>query len=164
MMWGMRGKALLVLAVIALGVAADQAVKVVAVDLLSGRPPVEVAGGLLVFRYVENPGAILSLGAGLSPSQRSWIFTVAVGAILAALVAFVVLSRGTRALELWAVALIASGGVGNLIDRVRFGFVRDYVLLAIGRLPTAVFNLADAAITAGGVLLLIHLLTSRRGK
>src|SRR5512143_1491945 len=157
-----RAHALLVVLVILGGVALDQAVKIAAVRLLEGRAPVTVAGGLVQLRSVENRGAMLSLGSGLTPRQRLWIFTIAECALLGGLVAYAVLSAGASALELWAVALVASGGVGNVIDRVALDYVRDYVLIGIDGLPTAAFNVADVLVVVGAVLLLVGALRSRR--
>src|ERR1700760_918545 len=65
----------------------------------------------------ENPGAFLSMGASLPPTSRLWLFTAAVGLVLAVLVAVALFARLTL-FESFAVALIAGGGIGNLIDRI----------------------------------------------
>lgn len=160
----LRTKALAVLAAIAIGAAVDQAAKALAVDRLAGRPPVRLAGGFVELRYAENPGALLGLGAGLTPSQRRWIFTIAQSALLAALAAYTVFRSEARDLELSAVALVAAGGVGNLIDRVRFGFVRDYLRIGVWRLEMPAFNVADVAVAVGGTLMLVHLLSATRSR
>ena len=113
------------------------------------------AGGLLTLVYTQNEGAFLSLGAGLSPAMRTLIFTIAVGvAVVIALV--MLLARRVRGIDAVAVALIAAGGIGNLIDRLtRHGRVTDFIYMQAGPLHTGVFNIADMAITGGVIWLLI---------
>lgn len=159
----LRAKALFVILVILSGVALDQAVKIAAVRALEGGAPVTLPGGLVQLRSVENRGAMLSLGSGLTPHQRLWVFTIAECALLAGLVVYALLSSGTSTLELWAVALVAAGGAGNVLDRVALGYVRDYVLIGVHGLPTAAFNLADVLVVVGAVLLVAGVLRSRRG-
>ena len=63
-----------------------------------------------------------------------------------------------------AVALIAAGGIGNLIDRVMFhGRVTDFIYLAAGPVHTGVFNVADMAITSGVIWLVISSFAPKKG-
>ena len=129
---------------------ADQATKVIARASLPGRAPREL--GPLALVYAENAGAFLSLGEGLPRGVRRVVFDglVTIGIALAAFFLFTgrVHGRGDDV----ALALIVGGGVGNLIDRLRFGgVVTDFAYLHAGPLHTGVFNIADMAIT-GGVL------------
>jgi signal peptidase II len=150
------------LAVILLILVADQWTKAVARAHLSGAPR-HYANGLLTLILTENEGAFLSLGSTLPPAVRTAIFTVVVA--LAVLVAVVLLVRGSvRGTEALAVALVAGGGIGNLVDRIaRGGRVTDFLYLAAGPLHTGVFNVADMAIT-GGVIWLAAASFYPRGK
>jgi signal peptidase II len=142
----------------------DQATKLVAYHHLSRSVPLTFLGDSVRFQYVENLGAFLSLGAGLSPSIRVAVFVVGVSVILAGLLFYVVRASRLSRYEVMAAALVIGGGLGNLIDRVWFGFVRDFANLGIGPVRTGVFNLADVAITAGALVLAIHVLGSKREK
>ncbi len=134
---------------------ADQALKILARDRLAGAPPIALLGGAVRFEYAENRGAFLSLGAGLPEAVRFALFVLLVGAALAAALAFALRARSVPAAELAALALMAGGGVGNLVDRLAHdGAVRDYVSLGAGPLRTGILNLADVAITAGALLFL----------
>jgi len=106
---------------------------------------------------MENQGAFLSLGASLPPVVRTGIFVLAVAAILVVLMIYVVRSPGVARAELWATSLFVGGGLGNLVDRIWLGYVRDFANVGIGSLRTGVFNVADMAISTGAVLLVIHL-------
>lgn len=104
----------------------------------------------------ENTGAFLSLGSGLSVEARAAVFTIATGLGLAA--GFVYLARGRALgpLVRWGLALVVGGGLGNLVDRLfRGGRVFDFVVLHAGPLHTGVFNLADVALTAGALVLVV---------
>ena len=159
-----RSKGLLILGVSVAGIVLDQLSKVAARGLLEGKPPVRYLGGVLMFRWVENPGAFLSLGASLSPATRTALFTVLVAVVLGILVVSTIARHDASRGEAWAVALVVAGGAGNLIDRVLYGRVRDFANIAIGPVSTGIFNVADIAITAGGVVLLAVLIANRPKK
>ncbi len=102
--------------------------------------------------WVENRGVSMGLLTAGSDTAR-WAL-VAVTAIIAAGVALWI-RRATGWLEQAALGLVLGGALGNIVDRVRFGYVVDFVHLHVGRWSFYVFNVADAAITLGvGVLLL----------
>lgn len=111
--------------------------------------------GYLEFRYAENCGAAFGLMRGAPPIARKLVFGVA--AILASIALFVMFVRG-RGGTLFAVSvpLIVSGAIGNLVDRVRYGYVVDFIrfhLQDTWSYPT--FNIADIGITVGVILLVL---------
>jgi signal peptidase II len=129
----------------------DVATKAVAVSMLAMGIPRDVVGGIVRLALVYNPGA--AFGINFGPSSR-WIF---LALTLGALGILVRLYRATRAGDLprtLAVALVAGGAVGNLIDRIRSSAgVVDFIDIGVGfhRWPT--FNVADMAVTTGACLL-----------
>lgn len=128
----------------------DQATKALARDALASSPPVSLLGGAVRFQYAENPGAFLSLGAGLSPQWRFLLGVVFSGAALAALAVFAARSAQLSKVQRLGLGLVVAGGLGNLIDRIaNDGRVVDFVSVGIGPLRTGIFNIADVAITAG---------------
>ena len=110
-------------------------------------------------RYAENPGISYGLFAATSLESRIALFAVTGG------IALVVLIWMFRERQLWdivALATVLGGAVGNIIDRVRFTYVVDYADFHIGTFrPFAIFNVADAAITLGVLLLLARALFIR---
>jgi len=134
--------------------ACDQATKQMATSALGSTGPVSLAGDLVRFELAANPGAFLSLGAGLPAAARRLIFLVVVPLALA-LVALVFLrSRQLGAPQVLGLALLAGGGLGNWLDRLlHSGAVIDFVSLGVGALRTGIFNVADVAILAGALLL-----------
>ncbi len=142
-------------------VVADQWTKAIArLILVPGEP---LAVGPLAFMITKNRGAFLSLGSNLPAHLRVTIFDVLVSIVL--VVAATILFRGmlSRMSERIAVALLIGGGIGNLIDRVRFrGLVTDFMVLSAGPLHTGVFNIADTAITTGVIWLVASWIVERR--
>ena len=136
----------------------DQVSKYFVRAMISPQSSSEYLGGFFRVEHAQNKGAFLSLGAGLESRMRFWIFTVLVAAFLAW--AFWVLVRKTprnRApmdnMAATGLALVVAGGVGNLIDRVLFESVTDFLNLGLGPVRTGIFNVADMAIVAGILLL-----------
>ena len=125
---------------------------------------VTVIRGVLSFVYAENPGiAFGQLQEGGSFGR--WFFVVL--AAMAATAVFFYFLRTARNDDrmLGACALLLAGILGNLTDRVRLGFVIDFILLHAGQYHWPTFNVADASITVGALLLAYDLVfASRRTK
>lgn len=156
-------KKVALIAAIASGVLiADMITKVIAQRTLEGGPGYRFLGDTIRIDYVMNPGVFLSLGHGLSPTARFWLFVVGVGAVLVLLLALTLRDGRFHRADVVAVAAIVGGGAGNLIDRILFGSVRDFMNVGIGSLRTGIFNVADMAITFGGLALLLLPLLRRR--
>lgn len=148
-------KRILYATIIAAVLLLDQTTKMIVRATLSDFLPRHYAGRLVTLVYTENAGAFLSLGDNLPANVRTIVFDVVVAIGLIA--ALIVLFRGkvTAHGDDVALAFIIGGGVGNLIDRVRFdGKVTDFIYLQAGFLHTGVFNVADMAITFGVLWLL----------
>jgi signal peptidase II len=111
--------------------------------------------------YVRNTGAAFGVLGAAPPSVRLPLFLVVTVVAIGALVSFV---RRTPVEERWLVGAlggILGGALGNLICRVRFGEVIDFVDLHWGDLHWPAFNVADSAITVGVAVVLLHGLRGR---
>ena len=154
-----RRRALLIVAAIAvLVVALDQGSKAWARRDLAPGHEVTVIPGWLWFRLASNTGATLGLGTG-----RNELFAALALIIVVAILVLALRGDVGGVLGIAALGIVAGGAVGNLVDRVRLGGVTDFIEVHFW--PTD-FNLADAAIRFGVVLLLLALLldwTGRRG-
>ena len=112
--------------------------------------------------WVENYGVSLGMLTASSDTGR-WLL-VALTAAISAGVAVWIWREKLRA-DALALALVLGGALGNIVDRVRFGYVVDYADLHFGAFqPFLVFNIADAAITIGVLLLLLRALLTREKK
>ena len=105
---------------------------------------------VLGLRYCENTGAAFS-----SFSGERWFLVILVTVMLVVLLVFSVRYKHKCPLFLISSVMIMSGGVGNLIDRIRLGYVIDY--LDVKLFNFAVFNFADVCVVVGAILLLIFL-------
>jgi len=134
----------------------DQATKFAADDLLTLYAPVEVLPFFnLSLSY--NPGAAFSFLAGASGWQR-WFFSVLALGVSVFIVLWI---KRLQAHERWTaagLALILAGAIGNLIDRLLYGHVVDFIQLYYDRFYWPTFNIADSAITVGAVILVVHTL------
>jgi signal peptidase II len=155
----------ILLFVMLVSVGCDQATKSVAQSTLAGTEPILFLNGMVRLQYAENPGAFLSLGAGLSSETRYWIFVVLAGLLLAGLILYIFRSSlKMHILSLVGLALFAGGGLGNLIDRLtNDGRVIDFMNVGIGPVRTGIFNVADMALMAGIGLLAIFELRKGTG-
>jgi signal peptidase II len=121
-----------------------------------------VIGGFLNITYVRNPGAAFSFLADAPPVFRFVFFvTVTVLAIILVLT-YITRSKIEEPFMTFALSLILSGAVGNLIDRVRFGEVIDFIDVYIGSHHWPAFNVADSAISVGAVILLLEMFRGKK--
>jgi signal peptidase II len=129
----------------------DQLLKFVVVRTLTYGTPVEVLPFFSLY-LTYNPGAAFSFLATASGWQRWFFIAVALGASL--LISYLLLKHRANGFLCLALALVLGGAVGNLIDRVLFGAVVDFVLLHWRQYHWPAFNLADSCITVGAALLI----------
>jgi signal peptidase II len=143
----------------------DQAVKwVVTYPLdLKGQPDRTITiVNFFDLHWVENEGVSLGLLSAGSDLQR-WLLVAMTAAIAIFVAAW--LWREARRTDSVALAMVLGGALGNISDRVRFGYVLDYADLHFGEWrPFLVFNVGDAAITIGVLLLLVRALLMRDGR
>lgn len=112
-------------------------------------------------RFLANAGISLGLLHADSDTTR-WLLVALTGAIAAGVLVWMLRERDVR--DQVGLGLVLGGAVGNIIDRVRFGYVVDWADLHFGEWsPFLVFNLADAAITIGVIVLLARALLVRDG-
>ena len=113
-----------------------------------------VIGGFFNLVHVRNTGIAFSLFADSAPWFRDFLLPgismLAIGVIVALLYRQDNLSRTSRI----ALVLVLAGAVGNLYDRLMYGYVTDFLDLYVGSYHWPAFNVADSAITIGAVMLL----------
>ncbi len=132
----------------------DQVTKVIAVRTLLGQPPVVVIPNVFDFSLVYNTGAAFGFLSSASGWQNVFFVAVAAGVSLVILTMLRRLDATDRQSAL-AFALILGGALGNLIDRIRLGYVIDFIHWFYRDWHWPHFNIADSAITIGVVLLVL---------
>lgn len=137
------------LVIIAVMVALDQWTKWAIVKNIELGGTHVVIPGFFELTYLRNYGAAFSSMTGVS----MWFFALLAIVALVAIAYYFVKTDDTYT-EL-SLALIAAGAIGNLIDRVWLGYVRDFFRFYIFGSPFAVFNVADVCLTVGVILLFV---------
>jgi signal peptidase II len=134
-------------------VAADQLAKWAVLGYFDGREPRRALAGFLNLVLVCNKGAAFSFLAD-APGWQTPLFIAF--AFAAALLCGVLIVRNPgKKLFSAGLALVVGGALGNVIDRMRFGCVVDYLDFYVERWHWPAFNVADSAITLGAALLIL---------
>ena len=136
----------------ALAVAADQITKYLTVANIPLEGHMDFIPGFLGLTHFRNDGAAWSMFEG-----QQWLFAIIFAAFtVAVILEFKKNFLGFTTFEHWCLAAIYAGGLGNMIDRVRLGFVVDMIETKFITFP--VFNVADCFITCGCILMMISLI------
>jgi signal peptidase II len=151
-------------------IAADQIVKMLIVQSIELHTVgASFWGGFLRIIHTRNLAIAFSLGSGLPEQLRTVLFVMLPLLLLALLLYYLLGTDEFTAPQRWAVGAIIGGGIGNQIDRilrpsgvVDFIDVKFYGLFGLERWPT--FNIADASVVVGGILLMVTLLLEGRRK
>lgn len=121
-------------------------------DVANGRGNIiELIPNVLELRYSENTGAGWSMLTG-----KTVLLIILTSICMVAVFIYLFLNKKDHKLFRYSLVFILAGGIGNLIDRIFFGYVRDFVYFKIIDFP--IFNVADSFITIGGVLLFVYVL------
>jgi len=142
--------------------AIDQYTKHLAVEYLKDGRIVDVVSGYFRLLYVENPGAAWGFLSQTASSFRlPFFYIISALAILLIGYYFHKLSSNAWAMMI-SLSLILGGALGNLIDRIKNNFVVDFVDWYYKNNHWPTFNIADAAITAGVVLMILAILLEKK--
>jgi signal peptidase II len=150
------------LSIALLVIAVDQGTKMLVMESLNLYDTREIIPGLFNLTYLHNSGAAFGFMSGVTGGWKHWFF---VGVAVVAL-GFIMVLYAQHCLERFmytiGLGLIAGGAVGNVIDRVRFGSVVDFLDVYVGTRHWPAFNVADSAICVGvGLFLLANLLGAK---
>lgn len=141
-------------------VGCDRLTKHLASSRLAGTAGRSYLASTVRLEYAENAGAFLSLGADLPEWIRTAALTIGPAALLVVL-AIVLWRHRLPTISLAGLALIAAGGLSNLLDRILHGNVVDFINVGVGSLRTGIFNIADVAILLGIILFMGDLRSAR---
>lgn len=132
----------------------DLITKYLVVNLMSLSQSIPLIDNVFHLTYVRNTGAAFSMLSG----QRFFLILLPI-IIIVSIIIYVTIKKPKNKLLLLSLSMIVSGGIGNLIDRIRFGYVIDFFDFKIINFP--VFNVADIFVTLGATLFILLLLFSK---
>lgn len=142
------------IAITLIGVLLDQLTKLLVSGNMELYESIPVWEGVFHFTYIRNDGAAW----GIFADQR-WVFLITSSVTIIAMIAFLLLTKSRNPMIISAVAMILSGGIGNMIDRLAFGSVVDMIHVALINFP--VFNVADCFVCVGAALLFLAVLLEK---
>lgn len=130
--------------VVALCVAADQALKLWTVANLALYESAPLIPGIVELRYIQNTGGGFSILTG-----HTWLLAAVTAVLMLVIAGILVKKVFAHPLAVWSLVVVLGGGIGNLIDRVRLGYVVDMFNLQFMNYP--VFNIADIFVVCGAI-------------
>ena len=135
----------------------DRATKELAKEHLMNKEPISYFHNMIRLEYAENTGAAMNLGDGLSKPVSFWLLSIAPLTVLALLFIYTInRSKELSPGKMMSFALIFSGGVGNILDRILYDrHVTDFMIIGFNNLRTGIFNFADVCVSAGAISLLV---------
>ncbi|MBN2117010.1 MAG: signal peptidase II [Anaerolineales bacterium] len=130
--------------------------KDIAQERLASSPPISLLNDTIRIQYMENTGATLGLGSNLPREVRFALFVLLNGLISVMTLLYALKLHDLRLMQIVGLLLVASGGLGNLLDRLfNNGAAIDFMKIGIGSLRTGVFNVADLLVVAGAAIFML---------
>ncbi len=136
------------------GVGLDQLSKYLVVANLELYESIDIIPGVLRFTYIQNDGAAFG-----SFDDARWVFMILSSIAIVGILGYMFWKKPQDKLLLSALTLVASGGIGNMIDRVALGYVIDFIdFCAFPKIWMWVFNVADSLVCIGAGMLMLWLI------
>ena len=143
-------------------IASDQISKLYIMQNMRLHESIPIVPNLFSLTYIRNPGAAFGLLAGSSNAFRMVFFGLTSVLALVLLGAILVRMPESDWMGRLSVAGILGGAIGNLIDRLRYGEVIDFLDVYVDVYHWPAFNIADSAITVGVLFLMLHFATEKK--
>lgn len=143
--------------IFAFSIISDQLTKMWAVNVLKNGESIKLIGNFLRFTYAENKGAAFSI------LQNQMGFFIITTVIMLAVLAYIYFkTKNITQLSKLSIAMIAGGAIGNFIDRLRLGYVVDFIDVRFGSFYNfPIFNIADSFVVCGTILMIILILFNK---
>lgn len=143
-------------AIFAFSIIIDQLSKLKAVEVLKDGSSIKIIGDFLRFSYVENRGAAFGI-----LQNKQWFFII-ITVIMMGVLLYLFFKYNISRLSKLSIVLIAGGAIGNLIDRVKLGYVVDFIDVRFGKIyDFPVFNMADSFVVVGTIILIFLILFNK---
>lgn len=143
--------------VVGLVVLMDQITKAMVLKLMPLFKSIVVIPGFFNLTHVHNPGGAFGFLAQNGSPWRHWMFLAAAMVALSMILYFYHRTPKTHSYLRLGLSLIFGGAIGNLVDRLRFGEVVDFLDFYVAHLHWPTFNVADSAVTVGVGIFILHI-------
>lgn len=143
--------------VFAFSIAFDQLTKLWAIDVLKDGGSIKIIGDFLRFTYAENRGAAFSI------LQDQRMFFIIITTIMLIIMGYIFFkTKNITNISRLSIVMIAGGAIGNFIDRLRLGFVVDFIDVRFGSFYNfPIFNIADSFVVCGTILMILLILFNK---
>jgi len=155
---GIGRKYLRLVLIVGLVLALDQLSKMVVMATVPLHARVPVIAGFFDITHIHNPGGAFGFLAAYGERLRQVLFVAAAVLAIGLILYYYVHTPDTHRFLSAALALVLGGALGNLVDRIRFGKVVDFLDVYVNDLHWPAFNIADSAITVGIFIFTYHLI------
>ncbi|OED48073.1 signal peptidase II [Flavobacteriaceae bacterium (ex Bugula neritina AB1)] len=153
----------LILSLVAANIGCDQISKTIVRQTIETDQKIEVFKENLILTKVENRGAAYSIGADLDPVIKTILLQIAPILVLLYLLRQILIKTEYSAETIIGMTFIIGGGIGNILDRILYQSVTDFLILDIGIIKSEIFNLADVSIMIGSLVIISSILLNRNG-
>lgn len=136
----------------------DQLSKAFVLTYIPMYKSIHIIPGFFNLTHVTNPGGAFGFMARNGSPWRHWIFLAAAFIALGMILYFYHQTPSNRPYLGYALAMIFGGAIGNVIDRLRFGEVVDFLDIFVGGMHWPTFNIADCGVTVGVIIFILHIL------
>ena len=151
-----------ILIIVVGNIGCDQVSKDMVRDKIEYNANIQIIDDFITLTKVENTGAFLSLGSEM-PRIGYQIIMIFFPLIILILVLYFLLKSSSQSkLSSVAISLLVGGGFGNLIDRILYGSVTDFLHFDFGLFQTGIVNMADISITIGFILMVLEIYLKKR--
>lgn len=157
-------KRLLIIALVLLHISCDQASKSIIRDKIEDHKRISVIKDYLILTKEENKGAMLGLGSELNPELKVGLLIIFPVIVMMIMLIVTLFEAKQNNWVLFGLTLIIGGGLSNLLDRILYGSVTDFLHLDLVIFKTGIFNVADMSILLGAGIVIYHSFLADRAK
>ncbi|MEK6154270.1 signal peptidase II [Flavobacteriaceae bacterium 3-367] len=151
-----------VVLLVLLNFACDQISKDIVREKVAPNDYIQIIEDNFILTNVENTGAMLGMGQDLPPVAKIVLLQLIPMVVLVGLLLGILRKQSLDRWSAFAFACVIGGGIGNLLDRIAYGKVTDFLHIRVGVLKTGIFNMADVSVTLGVLLILFFSLRSKK--
>ncbi len=134
----------------------DQISKSIVRKEVKANTTIQLIDGNFILTKVENTGAFLGMGSDFSPFLRDILFLWLPALLILGALIWILNKKDVEWILIFAFSFIIGGGIGNILDRIVYGSVTDFLHINLGIIKTGIFNLADVSVMVGMGILLIE--------